>query len=141
MAKKKSESSETTNGGINIFSILGSMLETKDYIYDDMIDSVYNPFMINRGVSQNLDTILHANEMNKCKYISKHMQYDYYFYSIPAAKRYNKWAKADIKDIDTIKIIADHYHISTKRAEEYIELLSDDDINKIKLQYVKGGCV
>jgi hypothetical protein len=127
------------SGKVTIFDFLTSIMEKKNYMFDDSTEKEYNPFMINRGLSQHLDTILYANDMNKCCGLSKRMQYDYFFYSIDAGSRRGKWAKGDTTDEDTLKLISKHYSISIEKARGYILVLSKEDINDIKKLYIMGG--
>ena len=50
---------------MNPFDYLNAINATKeDVMVDDVAESKYNAFLINRGLSYFVDTVLYANEMN-----------------------------------------------------------------------------
>lgn len=97
----------------------------------------YNPFIINRGLSNNIQTVLFANEMNRYSFIPKNWQYDFYWYGVPKGKRFDKWAKKNSDD--DINSIKEYYHINRMRAEEYMKILTPEQIELIKQKLKKGG--
>jgi len=97
----------------------------------------YPPFIINKGLSYFLDTIMYANEMNRLHHASKHMQFSFFLNSIKSRKRFSKWLKASkIKDLDVIK---QHFGYSNKRAQEVLSILTKEQIDYIKERLYKGG--
>lgn len=128
---------ETKNKKVTFFDILNDLMYTKDKLLENDF-SAYSPYMINRGLSQQPDLIFMANEMNKsASNLTKEMQYDFYFHSIKAKKRFGKWAKSDDDD-EAIQTIMQVYDVSRLKALEYYEMLSPDNIKNIK-SLVKGG--
>jgi len=139
MAKKR-EIDQKQEKKIGLFDFVGSISETKKYIFDEDTKSVYNAFMINKAMMQHLDTILLANEANKMQGLSDEMHHDFLFYAIEPKRRYGKWAKkqeADQQDI--INYLQEHYHINNERALEYLNLLSDEDIEIIETKLKRKG--
>ena len=101
-------------------------------------EKVYSPYLINKNLSSYIDTVFHANEMNRRHFLDKKLQYDYYFYSIRKYKRkYQKWMKYN--ETENVKIIKVYYKCSTKKAEEYLTLLSEGEIKELKIRLDKGG--
>jgi hypothetical protein len=101
----------------------------------------YVPFQINNGLSQSLDTILLANEMNKRPWLSKEMQFAFLDKAVSKKKRYSKWAKVEkLDNQDDIDQVSKYYQINMTRAQEYIKLLSEDALNDIKKYNDVGGC-
>lgn len=97
----------------------------------------YVPFIINRGLSNNMQTVLFANEMNRFSFIPKTWQYDFYYHGVPKGRRFDKWAKkTNDEDIDAIRKF---YHINRVRAEEYLQLLSKEQVDLIKQKLKTGG--
>lgn len=97
----------------------------------------YLPFMVNRTLSFSPDTILYANEMN-CNYmLDSRMQFDYLYHSVRRRKRWDKWIKKDEAEQDKLKVIMDHYKVSSRKAKDYLRLLSDGQIEAIR--NAKGG--
>lgn len=120
------------------FDFVQALSTSKEYLLNDNTMRDFAPFMVNRAFSQHVDTIMIANEMNKVGR-NKLFVHDFYFYSLPARKRYGKWAKADESNNDTVDLLCRHYCINRTRAHEYLLLLSNTDIENIKKMYETGG--
>jgi len=117
----------------------------------DLVNSIYNgsyqtniknydSFVVNKALSQQVDCVLFANEINiNDRYLTNRQKYDFYYYGINKKKRpYVKWAKQNITN--DLKVIMEYYNCSFKRAQQYERLLDDDQIKKIKtmLESKKG---
>jgi len=122
---------EQTHKKIGLFDFVKALAETKENLYSDDTKSQYNQFMINRAFMQHLDTVLLANEMNKCGSISNEMHHDFLYNSIDKKRRYGKWAKASDEDLELIEFLQTKYSINKEVAEEYLKL---SDIEELKLQ-------
>jgi hypothetical protein len=101
--------------------------ESKDYV----------PFIVNRSFSFIKDTIFFANEMNQRPSLSKTCQYDFYYYGLPASKRWGKWAKK-IKT-DNIKNVQEYYQCSYRKAVEIVKILTKPQLKAIAKALEKGG--
>lgn len=121
------------------FDFLNDLGESKKGLFNDQTEGSFDTFMINRGFSQGLDTIMFANEMNKHWHLSKEMVHDFYLYIIPKRKRRNKWAKQNKDNKETIDLIVNHYKVNRTVAIDYLKLLSLDDIQNLKKLYETGG--
>ena len=122
---------------ITLFDMLNDLTHKKEYIIDGN-ESAYVPFMINKGLSQQPDLIFIANEMNKsASTLTKEMQYDFYFHSINAKKRYGKWTKSESDD-EMVELVAELYNVSKMEAREYLTILSKENIQIIK-NMERGG--
>ncbi len=132
------------------FDFLGSINEKKSYLFaecqsdisgeaanHDSIDHQYPPFMVNRGLSYFIDTALFANEINQRSYMSKKMQYDFFFHSVRRKKRFSKWHKKE-KDSKDIELIKEAYSYNRERAEEVYDII---DIKQLRAYMSKGGKV
>lgn len=124
---------------VGLFEFVSSICETKNYILDNLTERDYSPFMINRALSQGVDTIMYANELNKSPGNSKVLHYDFMFYSISKKKRYNKWAKVANDDEENIKLLMTHYTVNRKVAMSYLSLLTTEQLNTIRQSYNTGG--
>lgn len=103
----------------------------------DAAEKFYAPFIINKGLSNDVATILYANEINLRPDLDKIMQFDYYLNIIRPAKRFSKWAKREENsDIDSIR---EYYEVSYARALEYSKVLTKEQIDLIKTRIIKGG--
>ncbi|AGN30128.2 clamp loader subunit DNA polymerase accessory protein [Vibrio phage nt-1] len=111
------------------FDFLNSLYE-KDYILTDDNVSQYNAFMVNRGMSNGTDTLVHAYIMDR--YGSKlpaKMQYDYYFHAVRKGKRYNGWAKEP--KYDSIDMIMEIYELSKPKAIEVLNRLTVEELEQL----------
>ena len=106
----------------------------------DMDEAEYgrNCFIINRALSMNVDTILYVNEMNVNWQLDPLLQYDYYINSLRKKKRWSKWAKATAPSSD-LELIKEYYNYNEQRAREVLDLLSESEIQKLRLKLYKGG--
>ena len=106
----------------------------------DMDEAEYgrNCFIINRALSMNIDTILYVNEMNTRYQLDALLQYDYYINSLRKKKRWSKWAKATAPSSD-LELIKEYYNYNEQRAREVLDLLSESEIQKLRLKFSKGG--
>jgi hypothetical protein len=97
----------------------------------------YKPFIVNKGLSYFVDTILYANEMNSRAFLSNKLQNDYFLNSIRSGKRFSKWhKKEENQEIDCVK---EYYQVSDKRAQEILKILSPEQLSLIKIRIIKGG--
>ena len=106
----------------------------------DMDEAEYgkNCFIINRALSMNIDTILYVNEMNTRYQLDALLQYDYYINSLRKKKRWSKWAKATAPS-SNLELIKEYYNYNEQRAREVLDLLSESEIQKLRLKLSKGG--
>jgi hypothetical protein len=123
---------------MNHFDYLNSINQSKqDIMVDDIAEKEYNSFMVNRGLSYFPDSILFANEMNRCHQLDNKLQYHFLINMIRKRKRFSKWAKATKQsDIDAVK---EYYGYSNEKARQAMTLLSPDQITIIKNKVSKGG--
>lgn len=119
--------------------IIPSILKTKEYqLNTDDEERDYNPFLVNKALSQHIDCIFYVNEMNINGHLEKKMQYDYYFHSIRKYNRgYQKWFK--VTESNDIQLIKEYYGYSTDKAKQVLPLLTEDNIEFIKNKLDKGG--
>ena len=123
---------------MNHFDYLNSINDTKkDIMVDDIAEKDYNAFMVNRGLSYYNDTVIYANEMNKCAHIDSRMQYDFLKQIIRKRKRFSKWNKAD-KSAD-IEVIKEYYGYSRDKAYQVLSILTKDQIDHLRKKISKGG--
>ncbi len=106
----------------------------------DMDEAEYGRscFIINRALSMNIDTILYVNEMNANWQLDPLLQYDYYINSLRKKKRWSKWAKATVPSSD-LELIKEYYNYNEQRAREVLDLLSESEIQNLRLKLSKGG--
>ena len=123
---------------MNFFDITNQLTAEREYGYSAEVEAEYQPFLINRAMSNYYDCCMHANEMNQRSLLTKQQQYDYYFYAIqPKKKRFSKWHKP-AKD-ERVKVVSEFYNCSISLAEQYSTLLTDEDIQSMREKISKGG--
>ena len=122
---------------MNPFDFVKSITYTKEDIMHDLNESEYEPFLVNRALTYYQDCILYANEMNHRFEISNRLQYHYLLNTIRKRKRFAKWIKPE--QIDDLRIVMKYYSISREKAEEYLTILSDQEINILRKKMNKGG--
>ena len=122
---------------MNPFDFVKSITYTKKDIMNDLNESEYESYLVNRALSYHQDCLLYANEMNKRFEISARLQYHYLLNTIRKRKRFAKWIKPE--KIDDLKTVMEYYQISRAKAEEYLNILSNREIEHIRIKMNKGG--
>jgi hypothetical protein len=123
---------------MNPFDYLNSINSTKkDIMVDDLAEKDYNAFMVNRSLSYFPDTILLANEMNRCHHIDSRLQFHFLINTIRKRKRFSKWAKAE--DSEALEIVKEYYGYSNEKARQALTLLTNSQISELKQKVYKGG--
>ena len=97
----------------------------------------YAPYIINRCLSGNIDSILFANEMNKYSFLDKDMQYSFYLNTLRKKKRFSPWLRKDkVTDLQCVK---QYYGYSNEKASNALKILTPEQINFIKQRLETGG--
>lgn len=104
---------------------------------DELAEKGYDAFITNRSLSYFADTIGMANEMNSRHFLDKKLQFEFLLNSIRKQKRFSKWHKPE-KD-DAVKTIQEFYGYSRRKAEQAAIVLTNEQINEIKVKLEKGG--
>jgi hypothetical protein len=125
---------------MSFFDFLNSINDNKkDLLKEDpLTEKDYIPFMINRGLSYFPDTIMFANEMNQHAGAPKNWQYDFYRIGVTKKKRFSKWHKRD-QNSEELELVMKEYNYSSEKAAKALELLTEDQIGKLKEKYSIGG--
>jgi hypothetical protein len=118
----------------SLFDCLGSLTSGRDIRLIDPELKSFDPYMIGKGLQQNIGTIGFAAEMNKLR-VPKEAQFLYYHYGIPNLGRGGKWAKKTV-DKNLSKLVTLGY--LEKQAKEIIYVMTaaqvKDLIKKLELQ-------
>ena len=122
---------------MNPFDFVKSITYTKQDIMHDLNKSEYASFLVNRAISYYQDCILYANEMNRRFELEVRLQYHYLLNTIRKRKRFAKWQKP--LKIDDLKIVMEYYQVSRAKAEEYLNILSENNIAVLRKKMNKGG--
>jgi hypothetical protein len=96
----------------------------------------FNPYMIHRFLSMNPDYIDFVNIVQTVPYTSKERIYNIYLYTIPKKDMWLKYIKSTKtkKQEAMLKYIAAYYECSLNEAEEYADILKDNNIKNILKQ-------
>ena len=123
----------------NLQDVLYSINQSKQNIFPDgMIDPrQYQPFIVNKVMSQHLDSVLYANEMNKYYSLDKKMQYDFLINSLKPRKRFSPWIKRDT--LENLDLVKEYYGYSHNKAIAALRILTKSQLDEIKLLLYKGG--
>jgi hypothetical protein len=118
----------------NPFEYLNAINSGKDIITHadspELAEDGYEPFLINKGLSYHLDSVLASNEMNLRHLADKKLQYLYYLYTLKPRKRIAKWHKPHRND--DVTIIQAASPMNKKRAEATLSLLTDGEFQQIQ---------
>jgi hypothetical protein len=114
---------------------LNSINSTKEDLSEDIKE--YPPYIINKCLSGQVDSVLFANEMNMNHHLDKDMQYSFYLNSLRKRKRFSPWLRKDkITDLECIK---SYYGYSNEKASQALKILTKEQINFIKKRLDIGG--
>ena len=74
---------------------LNTINQTKQYLMDEDPgwEKNYPAYVINKCMSQHMDTIMYANEMNQYQGLDKKLQYDFFINIVRPRKRFSPWGK------------------------------------------------
>lgn len=153
MAKRKKESGEEIGvkevekkeKSPTIFTIIGYLTFDKKP-WDRLTDQEkkqFNPYMINRFLSMDLDLCYAVNEFQRLtlgKMEHKDI-YNFYFHLIPNQRYYLKYVTGKkIASDEDIKILQNYFGISMREVEDYYNILMKDKqgqnfLKKIKHQF------
>ena len=117
------------------FDIASHINEKKGVL--DVDEVGYDTYVINRALSNVVDTVLFANEMNRCWGIPKQWQFDFYYHGIPKKKRYGKWHKNQ-DDKKSLEMIQEYYGCSLRKAKDMLDLLRPR-LDELAKELEKGG--
>jgi hypothetical protein len=109
----------------------------KNIMVDDISESEYQPFLINRSLSYFPDTVLYANEMNLNSHLPARLQFDFFINIIKKRNRFSKWFKPI--EIQRIEVIKEYYGYSDEKAKSVLSLLNNKQIENLKRRIYKGG--
>lgn len=109
----------------------------RDTENDELAEKGYEPFLTNRSLSYHMDTLAHANEMNFHSGLDKRLQYEFLLNSVRPRKRFSKWVKPE--KVAKIEMVQNYFNYSKRKAEQVVDLLSDDDFEQIKKNTYTGG--
>lgn len=121
----------------SIFDVVNNICSSRELLPMETVVGLASPYMLNRSMSFNHDTIFYADEASMFRNVETYPLYLYYFYTTPKKKRFGKWAKK-VNDED-VKLIQDLYEVSEKKAIQYLEVLRTEQVEELRKLNSKGG--
>ena len=126
------------------------MYELKDYMNainhqkidlmdseDEFWEKKYPAFIVNKVLSSFSDCILFVNEMNKMHHLDKRLQFQFFLNSIRPKKRFSKWLRSSkIKNLEYVK---EYYGYNNEKARQALDILNDEQLERIKKIIDRGG--
>ncbi len=104
---------------------------------DEFWEKRYPAFIVNKALSSFPDCILFVNEMNKMHHLDKRLQFQFFLNSIRSKKRFSKWLRSSkIKNLEYVK---EYYGYSNEKARQALDILNDEQLEKIKITIDRGG--
>ena len=104
---------------------------------DHQVEKQYLPFIVNKGLSYTMDTVIYANEMNIRPNTDKKLQFDYLINTIRRNKRFPKWIKHE--ENENIRVNMEYYGYNVHSAKEVLSLHSMEEISQLKEKLDTGG--
>ena len=124
---------------IDLFTFVKAIQHSKEQlIVDEWSEGQYNPFMVNRALSMNPETVIQANEMNSRPHLGKKLQFLFLINTIRPKKRFDAWVKAVGKP-EELEMIKTYYGYGNVEALSALKILTVDQINYIGQKLNKGG--
>jgi UDP-N-acetylmuramyl tripeptide synthase len=107
----------------------------------------YEKWRTNTSLTNHLDTIMDANQMNLNYHLSDQMHYDYLFYSVRKKKRFgSKKSERDKQlereqkeEAEKIALISEYYKYNTVNAKAALKVLTESQLEIIKRRLERGG--
>tara|TARA_Y100000401_G_scaffold85854_1_gene71142 strand:+ start:32 stop:472 length:441 start_codon:yes stop_codon:yes gene_type:complete len=104
--------------------------------FSEADQKTFNPFIINRFLSMDKDFIEIVNFFQKYSIgtLEPREVYKWYCDILPKGKRFNKYIKGkNKKDYApwVTELLSKHFHCSKEHAEEYLELISEEELKDI----------
>lgn len=90
----------------------------------------YVQYVINKGFSYFVDSILYVNEMNYRPNITNEQHYDYLHGSLRKKKRRSKWYKKVPND--DVQLVMEYYKYNQNDAEQALGILTDEQLGEIR---------
>ena len=117
---------------------LNSINTNKQNIIDNLeAEHKYPPYIINKCLSGFIDTVMVANEMNINPHLDNKLQYQFLLNIVRPRKRFSPWLKKEkLNDLEAVK---SYYGYSNEKARAALRILTDKQLEQIKLKLNTGG--
>jgi hypothetical protein len=127
---------EAASKKLSPFDFLNAINYSKEnLIVDEETEKQYQPYLVNRGLSNSMDTVIYANEMNSRPHIEKKAQFAFLRRVVTKRKRYDKWVKAEV--VENLDLVKEAYGYNDAQALEALTILTPAQFEYIR--NTKGG--
>lgn len=82
----------------------------------------YNAYMVNKAFGNFPDTIIMANEMNKCYSLPDEMQWRFLKNTVSKRKRFSKWFK-QLEEEEAVVLLARYFHCSVREMQKNMHVI------------------
>lgn len=123
--------SEKKNEKASPFVWVDALCLKKADMIEEHGEAAYPAFMVTRAMSQYPDCVHMAAEVNLYKDMPGRYAYDYYYGAVRKAKRFAQWGKKKTTEGD-IGVVMSHYQVSREKAEEFMRILTPEQVAEIK---------
>jgi hypothetical protein len=114
-----------------LFDFLNDVTNHKKGLLRDENKKEYVPFVINRMLSNSIDTVIIAHEMNLLHGISKQMHHDFLMSSIRRGRRFLKFKKIEKNERHTL--LKKYFGYSTKKLNDALKILPEPLVDEYLL--------
>ena len=97
----------------------------------------YPAFIVNKILSGFQDTLMLVNEMNRCHFLDKDMQFHFLINSVRSGKRFSPFLRAS--KLKNIGVIKEYYGYNNEKAKVALDILTKDELKTLKEKLYKGG--
>ena len=119
----------------------------KDRLLVDQESFKYEKWRTNTSLTNFIDTVMYANEMNLNSHVTNQMHYDYLFYSIRKKKRFatkkterdKQLEKEQKEETENVALISEYYKYNTVNSKAALKVLTKPQLEIIKRRLEKGG--
>ena len=99
--------------------------------------SGYVPYLTNHSLSNHLDTVMLANEMNQRPNLPPECQYDFLYGTVRKGRRYGKWHKPE--EHPHLEVVMEYFSYSKQKALQALQVLTQQDLRVIMEKMDVGG--
>ena len=104
---------------------------------DKMWIKKYPAFIVNKILSGFSDTLMLVNEMNRCHFLDKDIQFHFLINSIRSRKRFSPFLR--VSKLKNIGVIKEYYGYNNEKAKVALDILTKDELKTLKEKLYKGG--
>ena len=97
----------------------------------------YVPYLANHSLSNHLDTVMLAQEMNCHPNLPPVPQYEFLYGSVRKGKRFGKWHKP--QEQPHLELVMTYFGYSKQKALEALRVLTQSDLKRMMEEMDRGG--